>query len=41
LKGKEKRQKAKKRAVVFGGSISKFFLSKILSKKRMCNKKNF
>jgi hypothetical protein len=37
LKGREERQPAKKRTILFGGSISKLlFLSNISSKKRMC-----
>jgi hypothetical protein len=41
LKGKEERQPAKKRTIVFSESISKIFWLKIPSKKMMCHKRNF
>jgi hypothetical protein len=41
LKGREERQLAKKITIISGGSISKFFLSNISSKKRTCHIKNF
>jgi len=41
LKGREERQLTKKITIIFGGSISKFFLSNISSKKRMWHIMNF
>ncbi len=41
LKSTEEKQALKKRTNPFGGSIFKFFLSKIPSKRRMCHIKNF
>jgi hypothetical protein len=41
LKGRKEREPTKTKVIVSGGSISKFFLSKIPLKQRMCQRKNF
>jgi hypothetical protein len=41
LKGRKEREPTKTKVIVSDGSISKFFLSKIPLKQRMCQRKNF